>query len=594
METDLQQQNNTAAEEPIELVSEKTGNQLKLAVGLSEEERSQSEDLQAGYNEITKEWELIVKYHGNLEELAALLEIKAVPLLNSYAIITLSEEKLPALLAREEIEYVEKPNRMYFELQNSLPAACVIPVTRAPYYLSGADVLVGIVDSGIDYAHPDFRKEDGSTRIALLWDQTLADGVFTEEQINEALRAGSIAQQLRLIPSTDASGHGTSVAGIAAGNGRASGGRYRGVAPESTLMVVKLGNSVGNSFPRTTNLMAAVDFLAREAERRGMPMAINLSFGNNYGSHDGTSLLEQYLDDAADYYKLSIVTGMGNEGAARGHAAGRLVAGGESVTHEFMVGRGESSLSLQLWKSYTDRFRIELTAPSGERAMLYEPLRGISPEPVRRFILGNTKVLVYLGQPKPYSTNQEILFEFLPEQGNRIDSGIWKLTLEPARIVTGEYQLWLPAAEALGENTGFLLGEPETTLTIPATSAKVISVGAYDALENSYAYFSGRGYTVGSRSSKPDLVAPGVNIMSPAPGGGYATRTGTSMAAPFVSGAAALLMQWGIVNGNDPYMYGEKIKAALWRGARQLPGEQTPSPKTGFGALCVEQSIPGT
>lgn len=576
----------------MELSSDKTGNQLNLAVEISDEERSQSQDLQTGYNEVTKEWELIVKYHGNLEELAALLGIKAVPLLNSYAIITLSEEKLAALLAREEIEYVEKPNRLYFELQDALAASCVPPVTRAPYYLSGENVLVGIVDSGIDYAHPDFRKADGSTRIALLWDQTLENGIFTEEQINEALRAGSISERLRLVPSTDASGHGTSVAGIAAGNGRASGGRYQGVAPESTLLVVKLGNSVGNSFPRTTNLMTAVDFLAREAVRRGMPMAINLSFGNNYGSHDGTSLLERYLDDAADYYKLSIVAGMGNEGAARGHAAGRLVAGGESMTHEFSVGSGESSLSLQLWKSYTDRFRIALVAPSGERAEIFEPVRGSSSEPVRRFVLDATKVLVYLGEPKPYSTDQEILFEFLPEEGNRIDSGIWKLVLEPEQIVTGEYHLWLPAAGALGENTGFLLGEPDTTLTIPSTSAKVISVGAYDAMENSYAYFSGRGYTIGSRNSKPDLVAPGVNIMSPAPGGGYAARTGTSMAAPFVSGAAALLMQWGIINGNDPYMYGEKLKAALWRGARQLPGEQTPSPKTGFGALCVEASIP--
>ncbi len=575
----------------MDLVSGKTGNELKLAVSLSEEERSRSEQLQSGYNEQTKEWEVIAKYHGDLEKLAVLLGVKAVPLLNSYAVITLSEEKLPLLLEQEEIEYVEKPNRMYFELQNSLPAACITPVTRAPYNLTGEGVLVGIVDSGIDYAHPDFRWEDGSTRIALLWDQTLENGIFTEEEINAALQAATVAERLRLVPSTDASGHGTAVAGIAAGNGRASGGRSRGVAPESTLLVVKLGNSVGNSFPRTTNLMTAVDFLVKEAVRRGMPIAINLSFGNNYGAHDGTSLLEQYLNAAADYYRVSIVTGTGNEGAARGHAAGKLEEAGAGIIHELLVGRGEQSLSIQLWKNDADRLSLVLTAPSGVEFRIDGAGWSRETEPIRRFRSGNTEIYVYLGEPKPYSVNQEILFELLPVQGNRIDSGVWRLELIPERIVDGAYQLWLPASGALGESTGFLLGDPETTLTIPATAEKVISVGAYDALENSYAYFSGRGYTVGSRNSKPDMVAPGVNIVTTAPGGGYAARTGTSMAAPFVTGSAALLMQWGIIHGNDPYMYGEKIKAALRRGAVQLPGEQTPSAKTGYGALCLERSI---
>ncbi len=575
----------------MELTSGKTGNELKLAVNLSEEERSRSEQLQSGYNKQTKEWEVIAKYHGDLEKLAVLLGVKVVPLLNSYAVITLTEEKLPLLLEQEEIEYVEKPNRMYFELQDSLPAACITPAMRAPYNLTGEGVLIGIVDSGIDYAHPDFRKEDGSTRIALLWDQTLENGVFTEEQINAALQEDTVAERLRIVPSTDASGHGTAVAGIAAGNGRASGGKYRGVTPESTLLVVKLGNSVGNSFPRTTNLMTAVDFLVREAVKREMPMVINLSFGNNYGAHDGTSLLEQYLNAAADYYRVSIVTGTGNEGAARGHAEGRLEEGGSGSLHELLVGRGEQSLSIQLWKNYADRLGLVLTTPSGERARIGGVGQSRETEPVRRFRSGNTEIYVYLGEPKPYSVNQEILFELLPVQGNRIASGIWRLELIPEQIVDGAYQLWLPASGALGESSGFLFGDPETTLTIPATAEKVISVGAYDASENSYAYFSGRGYTIGSRNSKPDIVAPGVNILTTTPGGGYAARTGTSMAAPFVTGSAALLMQWGIIDGNDPYMYGEKIKAALWRGAQQLPGEQTPSAKTGYGALCLKKSI---
>ena len=129
-------------------------------------------------------------------------------------------------------------------------------------------------------------------------------------------------------------------------------------------------------------------------------------------------------------------------------------------------------------------------------------------------------------------------------------------------------------------------------MTIPATARRIIAVGAYDSLVDSYADFSGRGSRM-LPYLKPDLVAPGVNIVAPVPGGGYRTVTGTSFAAPFVSGSAALLMQWGIVNGNDPYLYGEKVKAYLRKGARPLPGyEEYPNEEVGWGALCIAQSLP--
>lgn len=572
--------------------SGKADNQLNLAMSTPESEREKTRDLNTGFNSTTKEWELIVKYHGSLEELAARLSFRAVPLLNSYAVVTIEEDKIPAFLSQEEIEFVEKPTRLYFELADALAASCITPIARPPYSLSGAGVLVGIIDSGIDYAHPDFRNSDGSTRIEVLWDQTIADGIFTSEQINQALQAGSVPERLRLLPSTDQSGHGTAVAGIAAGNGRASGGRNKGAAYESRLMVVKLGSSVGNSFPRTTNLMTALDFLAREALKRRQPIAVNISFGNNYGAHDGSSLLERYLDDISDFWKISIVTGMGNEGAAKGHTAGRLTQGGSSRIAEFSVGTQERSLSLQLWKNYADRFQIELISPSGESEFLREGTGNSTAGRIRKTILGNTQVSIYLGEPKPYSANQELYFEFIP-LSESIASGIWSLVLTPLAIVSGEYNIWLPAYEALGDATGFLRGTEETTLTIPSTAQMVISVGAYDSNTDSYAYFSGRGYAVGSRNSKPDLVAPGVDILTTSPGGGYALRTGTSMSAPFVTGAAALLMQWGITEENDPYLYGEKVKAYLRKGARKLPGfDIYPNPQVGYGALCVRDSIP--
>ncbi|MDE7326599.1 MAG: S8 family serine peptidase, partial [Lachnospiraceae bacterium] len=484
--------------------SGKADNSLNLAITLPEAERQNSVALSTGYDAETNRWELIVKYNGDLEGLAGRLGFEAILLINYYAVITIAQDKIEELLLQPEIEFAEKPNRLFFELEDASSASC-LPVRIAGNLgvstLNGKGILVGIVDSGIDYAHPDFRNADGTTRIELYWDQT-AGRIYTREEIDRALKANSVPERLSIVPAADISGHGTAVAGIAAGNGSASGGRYRGVAYESDLMVVKLGNSVGNSFPRTTNLMTAMDFLVREAAARRMPIAINLSFGNNYGAHDGTSLLEQYLNEVSNYGRNCIIAGTGNEGAARGHAAGNLRGGAQ--TEEFSVDAGERSLTLQLWKNFADEFLIELIAPNGEKESIREGSGSVRPGQVRQALLDATQVAIYYGEPKPYSVNQEIYFAFLPTAGT-IAGGTWRLVLTPIRIVSGEYRLWLPGSGALARETGFLRGTPETTLTIPSTAAGVISVGAYDSGTGGYAYFSGRGYEVWRQQEKPDF-----------------------------------------------------------------------------------------
>ena len=207
--------------------------------------------------------------------------------------------------------------------------------------------------------------------------------------------------------------------------------------------------------------------------------------------------------------------------------------------------------------------------------------------------MGGAVVLLYYGEPSPFLEYQEIFFDFLPKD-NYVESGIWKFTLRPVRISDGRYDFWLPSAGALNRSTRFLRPTPDTTLTIPSTALRPISVGAYDDASQTYAGFSGRGNTRMYGIPKPDLVAPGVGIIAPARGGGYAPVTGTSFAAPLVAGAAALLMEWGIVQGNDPYLYGDKVKAYLRKGARPIPGEsEYPNPRVGYGALCVADSIPG-
>ena len=400
-----------------------------------------------------------------------------------------------------------------------------------------------------------------------------------------ALEADTRAERERLLPSRDLSGHGTGVMGIAAGNGRASDGVYRGVAYESELLVVKLGTSREGGFPRTTELMQGIDYVLRQAVTLGKPVALNLSFGNNYGSHSGESLLESYLDGAANLGRSVICVGTGNEGNGALHTSGRL-SQGENQEVALNVDAYEPTLNVQLWKQYVDEMEVALIHPNGQIVGPFQETLG-----PQRFTAGSTEILLYYGKPAPFSLSQELYLEFIP-RNQYVDSGTWKIRLIPGKIVDGSYDLWLPGGGVLNLGTRFLFPTPETTLTIPSTARKVISVGAYDSRYLSYADFSGRGYTRVTRETKPDLAAPGVNIQTTTPGGGYTGRTGTSFATPFVTGAAALLMEWGIVRGEDPFLYGEKVKAYLRRGARRMPGMEYPNEKLGYGMLCVADSIP--
>ena len=578
------------------MADQKIENLLELSLDVDEQTREKSENLQVGYDTQDAKWEIILRYSGEMGNLSERYE-NWVDLLGGFAIAEVTREQLLQLSEEPLVEFIEKPKALSFAVYEGKLVSCIPPVQRPPYSLTGQGILVGIVDSGIDIFHPDFRKEDGTTRIVGLWDQTLTPeegsgqappegyqrGVyFSEEDINTILQNESRS------PTQDRSGHGTHVAGIAAGNGRASRGENRGVAYEADILVVKLGSPTAEGFPQTAQLMQGIDFCVRMSIRRNEPLALNLSYGNNYGSHTGTSLIETYLDTVANMGRTTICVGSGNEGNLARHAAVELMMGMNSLI-EFVVAPGEYNLAIQIWKQYTDSFQIRLTSPSGDEIILGEDLQGMY-----RYVIDGTELLWYFGDPAPYSIVQEIYFELLPEGvSSNIRSGVWKIVFIPKMVVDGQIDLWMPSGSSINRETGFLISEADRTLTIPSTASRPITVGAYNGDTDSYAPFSGRGY-VCCGWVKPDLVAPGVDILSCSPGGGYVSRTGTSMACPFVTGSAALLMQYGIVEGRDPYLFGQKVKAFLIRGARQLPAfEEYPNDSVGWGALCVRDSLPG-
>ncbi len=572
--------------------SQKLANDLNLALDMGYERVAADSGLYTGYDSGSNTWELIVKYTGDIQSVAKRFGASAVVLLGGYAIVTMPQEYINEFADCAEVVYIEKPHRLFFSDRQALERSCVYYAWSEPYSLGGEGVLAAVIDSGIDWKNTDFRNPDGSTRILKLWDQTVApessgyappEGYvvgteYNRDVINLAL-SGDEAALRSMNLSRDYSGHGTFVTGIAAGNGQGMAGSFRGVAFESELIIVKLGDSEQRQFPRTTRLMEAVNYCIMEAQKAGKPVVINMSFGNNQGSHDGTDLLSTYLNAASDVWKNVIVCGSGNEAGNGIHASGML-SGRKAESVELAVGEYESGFNLQLWKNYSDEYGVELIAPSGERS---GNLRTYGAD---RVSLDNTQVYVYYGQPTPYSRYQQIYFEFVPA-GGYVTPGVWRIVLTPVRIVDGRYDLWLQESATLNEDTRFFSPSEETTLTVPSAAGKVITVGAYNSRTDAYADFSGRGYTRTNDNIKPDIVAPGVNIVSTAVNGGYTVRSGTSMAVPFVSGSAALLMQWGIVKRNDPYLYGEKVKAYLIRTARHLPGEPVPSKRTGWGALCL-------
>lgn len=524
-------------------------------------------------------FDVIISYVGDLKELTESVGItKYDELLGGYAIVTLTKEQLLLLTQNPNVLYVDLPRNMYFEWKEArteLYATQIsdIDLIGYPYGRNerGAGVFMAYLDSGIDYRHPEFMNENGESRIYALLDLSQNKTVeYTKDMITQALSLNR-QEGNAIVPFYDTSGHGTSVAAI--GSGRT------GVAPDSDIIMVKLGANV-QDVAQTSTLMRGVDYCVRLARQSGRPMVINLSYGNNYGAHNGSALVEQYLDEVMNYGKLAIVVGSGNEGDDTVHYE-EEVSARHPVSAKLVIGEYQQGFFLQIWKRFEDELNLTILAPGGERITV------LHSREVRRYRVSGNELLIWYALPTPRQRYQEIVLYFRP-LSNFLTQGIWEIQVSSYEDRNAPVAMWLPVREGLAELTGFLNSSPQTTLTIPGSSRRVITVGAFNPGNNQAAGFSGRGYNWDSNEVKPNIVAPGVNIITANPGGGYTAGTGTSMATPFVSGAAALLMGWGIVQRHDLFMYGDKLKAYLLKGAAALPPyDRYPNPLVGYGRLDV-------
>lgn len=552
--------------------------QLSLALTIENGSADYSNELFVGFNPIDDIWDLFIRYANDIDDLIQSYNAKIVYLLGGYAIISINSNYINEFAKDQRILYIDKPKYIATQVSYAEYASCITSEIKNQMGLLGDGVIIGVIDSGIDYRHPEFMI-NGESRITYLWDQTIeyspeypneyeTGRIYNNLEINNA-----IANNINI--SEDTSGHGTEVTGVACGSNV-------GVAPRASIISIKLSSEVNR--PNTLGLIMGIDFLIRKSRELNTPIAINLSYGNNYGSHQGNSLVENYINDVSKMAKCSIVTGTGNEGITGRHIAGTL----GNVTYKLIdiaVGNYVTAFNVQIWKNYQDIFDVVLYSPNGESILYLSERQPIGSNSYR----GSLIYYIY-GVPNPYNREQEIYISISSRE--YIEPGIWRIILYPKSIVDGSYNAYLPVTTSTQANLGFLSPAEYGTITIPSTANNVISVAAYNQNYNDYAYFSGRGYTPNGQI-KPDIAAPGVDIYTSYPNGTYQLATGTSIATPFVTGSAALLMEWGIVRNNDIFMYGEKLKAALIRGAKSLPVTNNyPNEYIGWGALCLRNSIP--
>lgn len=496
----------------------------------------------------------------------------------------------------------------------SMDAAGITPAGELPVLNNqGAGVIVGFVDTGINYTDSLFRNVDGSTRIIGIWDQTnnsdnsnnienetakpfsafsaLYGTQYTAEEINLALNSDNPAS---IVPTRDENGHGTFLASIAAGNRDERAG-FSGAAPQASIAMVKLKPAKqylrdfyliqdGAEAYQENDIMMGVSYLYFLARKYSMPLVVCIPLGTNMGSHMGMSRLGQYLNQVSLSNGSAVITAAGNETGARHHFRAVMDADTDEVTAELRVGEREAGFSMELWAENMGAYTVGFISPTGEVAReISVPLRG---ENTVSFLLEQTQITVYTQIADVSSGSQFIFMRFENPM-----SGIWRILIRNSLDIRETFHLWLPVRGFISDETYFLRPDPDTTITDPGNARYPITVTAYDHTKNSIYIHASRGYSLSGRI-KPDLAAPGVNILGASVSGRRLTRmSGTSVSAAHLAGAAAILLNWGVLNANYPYLNTPVLKSIFVRGAQRNPALTYPNREFGYGTLNLYEAF---
>ena len=477
----------------------------------------------------------------------------------------------------------------------------------------GAGVIVGFVDTGINYTDSLFRNVDGSTRIIGIWDQTnnsdnsnnienetakpfsafsaLYGTQYTAEEINLDLNSDNPAS---IVPTRDENGHGTFLASIAAGNRDERAG-FSGAAPQASIAMVKLKPAKqylrdfyliqdGADAYQENDIMMGVSYLYFLARKYSMPLVVCIPLGTNMGSHMGMSRLGQYLNQVSLSNGSAVITAAGNETGARHHFRAVMDASTDEVTAELRVGEREAGFSMELWAENMGVYTVGFISPTGEVAReISVPLRG---ENTVSFLLEQTQITIYTQIADASAGSQFIFMRFENPM-----SGIWRILIRNSLDIRETFHIWLPVRGFITDETYFLRPDPDTIITDPGNARYPITVTAYDHTKNSIYIHASRGYSLSGRI-KPDLAAPGVNILGASVSGRRLTRmSGTSVSAAHLAGAAAILLNWGVLNANYPYLNTPVLKSIFVRGAQRNPALTYPNREFGYGTLNLYEAF---
>lgn len=548
----------------------------------------------------------VVEYRGNFKEQVDKLDYACGDIItDTLAVVSVPYKYLDRL--RKDvpaIAFIEFRNIYVLQDISPIDNGTIANIKANPYLnLTGRGVLVGIVDTGIDYLNKEFMREDGLTRIAALWDQSVSKSEsskmyigneYTRDDINEAIRRkNENLDPYEVVPSKDENGHGTKMASIIGARGFNK--DIEGVANDCEYVVVKLfpspnfarrlANNGIKPVPAYNNseVISAIAYLRDYTLKVRKPMVIFIGVGSTEGSHDGRNITSKFLTNIASNRGIALVAGSGNEGSSEGHVTEFVEGVGNIKSSELIISREIKYFSFQIWAQRPNKISLNIITPAGEESGFI--LVKINREDTINFVLTKTTVTVKYYEPEEYTGNEAIFVSFTD-----IKPGIWKFQLRGEFVTDGRYDIWLEPKVALPEGVRFLNPNPYSTLTVPSTAVGVITVAFYNSIKNTLVPESGKGFNVNGYIN-PDITTGGVDIKAMGPNGIAGSISGSSAAGSIVAGASALLLQWGIIDRNDITMYSLKVKSYLIYGARRELIGTYPNETTGYGFLDLDNTF---